>query len=124
MSLLPEVVDLRTIAWRIFWWTRRRERWWRTTRTRTEKSSVLVFFDIDAGKVRRQVKLPVRVRAPFIAPPGTVSIVLREAPPGAVGSLDGGRDASRQGRLGSGILMNVIPWRGQRFVNVLSHRRP
>ena len=85
----------------------------------SEASSVLVFFDIDAGKVRRRVEVPVRVRAPFIESPGVVSMVLRETPQEAVGSLTADGTIRRQGRLVSAGLMNVIPWRGHRLINVI-----
>ena len=61
--------------------------------------------DIEAGKIRRQVNVPVRVFAPFIVSPGTVSMVLREAPQEAVGVLLPDGMIQRQGRLGSGGLM-------------------
>ena len=82
-----------------------------------ERSSELVFFDIGAGDVRRQVKLPVRVRAPFLEPSGTLSMILRESQE-SVGSLTTDGTIRRRGRLGSGALMGVVPWQSHRFVNV------
>ncbi len=85
-----------------------------------ERSSVLVYFDIDSGKVWRQVKLPVHLRAPVIAPSGDVSMVLHETPQQTVGFLMEDGMLRRQGRLATtGLMMNVIPWRGQRLINVL-----
>jgi hypothetical protein len=46
-------------------------------------------------------------------------MVLREAPREAVGLLLADGTIRRQGRLGAGGLMNVIPWRGHRLINVI-----
>jgi hypothetical protein len=84
----------------------------------TEMSSVLVFFDIGAGNVRRQVKLPIRIRAPFIASPGTVSMVLRETPQESVGVLMADGTIRREGRIGTNNIKNVTLWRDQRLINL------
>ena len=84
----------------------------------TERSSVLVFFDIEAGKIRRQVLLPVRVRAPFIVAPSAVSMILLETPQESVGLLMVDGTIRRQGRLGLGGLTIAIPWRNYRLINV------
>ena len=71
-----------------------------------------MFFDTETGKIRRQVLLPVRVRAPFIVAPGAVSMVLRETPLEAVGLLMADGTIRRQGSLGSSGLMHAITLAG------------
>jgi Protein kinase domain len=85
----------------------------------TDRNSVLVFFDTEGGKIRRQVLMPVRVRAPFMVAPRAVSMVLAESPQEVVGLLTADGTIRRQGRLGSGGMNRAFPWLDHRLITVV-----